>query len=312
MIEPAARIWHARGQGFKSPQLHQAQRNSILRSEGRLSADCQQITPCDDDSTLSVDRFDRLRCSQDAYLREDFPTTSQGPALRAAAFGRPPARRRHDGYRGTASPPPTPESKIAATLASPICSTDDVQPAAAQPARQPSRPRGRRRRHGRPEQTGDGAGGQIPELCTAASSPNADPRNSTGVRAATAACSAVSTAEPWPPRRPRTRGLGPNAGRPAAGIGARTGDAEDQDQHAPRRSRPVGCWPRWPRCRPRRGRAWWPILARSAIAVRLRDDSRVTAEDPSLDQPCRPTLVMSCRARTRHTYNGTRRDGRMM
>jgi hypothetical protein len=38
----------------------------------------------------------------------------------------------------------------------------------------------------------------------------------------------------------------------------------------------------------------------------------VTAEDPSLDQPCRPTLVMSCRARTRHTYNGTRRDGRMM
>ncbi len=28
-------------------------------------------------------------------------------------------------------------------------------------------------------------------------------------------------------------------------------------------------------------------------------------------QPCRPTLVMSCRARTRHTYDGTRRDGRM-
>ena len=56
-----------------------------------------------------------------------------------------------------------------------------------------------------------------------------------------------------------------------------------------------------------------PRLARSAIAVRLPgDDSRVTAEDRSLDQPCRPTLVMSCRARTRHTYNGTRRDGRMM
>jgi len=28
-------------------------------------------------------------------------------------------------------------------------------------------------------------------------------------------------------------------------------------------------------------------------------------------QPGRPTLVMSCRARTRHTYDGTRRDGRM-
>ena len=56
------------------------------------------------------------------------------------------------------------------------------------------------------------------------------------------------------------------------------------------------------------------ILARSASAsaVRLRDDSRVTAEDRSLDQPWRPTLVMSCRACTRHTYDGTRRDGRMM
>src|SRR4029453_8601374 len=54
------------------------------------------------------------------------------------------------------------------------------------------------------------------------------------------------------------------------------------------------------------------ILASSAVAVRPRDDSRVTAEDRSLDRPCRPTLVMSCRARTRHTSNGTRRDGRMM
>jgi hypothetical protein len=53
------------------------------------------------------------------------------------------------------------------------------------------------------------------------------------------------------------------------------------------------------------------ILARSAIAVRPRDGSRVTAEDPSLDQPCRSTLVMSCRARTGHTYNRTRREGRM-
>jgi hypothetical protein len=29
--------------------------------------------------------------------------------------------------------------------------------------------------------------------------------------------------------------------------------------------------------------------------------------DPSLDQPCRPTLVMSCRALTRHTYDDTTR-----
>src|SRR5512132_393202 len=41
------------------------------------------------------------------------------------------------------------------------------------------------------------------------------------------------------------------------------------------------------------------ILARSALAVRPRDDGRVTAADRSAEQPCRPTLVMSCRARTR-------------
>jgi hypothetical protein len=33
----------------------------------------------------------------------------------------------------------------------------------------------------------------LPKLCTAASSPNADPCSSTGAKAATAACSAVST-----------------------------------------------------------------------------------------------------------------------
>jgi hypothetical protein len=37
--------------------------------------------------------------------------------------------------------------------------------------------------------------------------------------------------------------------------------------------------------------------------------TRPTKEENA--QPCRPTLVMSCRARTRHTYDGTRRDGRM-
>ena len=42
------------------------------------------------------------------------------------------------------------------------------------------------------------------------------------------------------------------------------------------------------------------IRARSACRS-TRDNSRVTAEDASPDQPCPPTLVMSCRARTRHT-----------
>jgi hypothetical protein len=36
--------WHARGQGFKSPQLHQAQRIGRTPAQSRLSADCQQIT----------------------------------------------------------------------------------------------------------------------------------------------------------------------------------------------------------------------------------------------------------------------------
>jgi hypothetical protein len=43
-FEVAARAWHARGQGFKSPQLHQAQRIGRTPARGRLSADCQQIT----------------------------------------------------------------------------------------------------------------------------------------------------------------------------------------------------------------------------------------------------------------------------
>jgi hypothetical protein len=39
--------WHARGQAFKSPQLHQAFRIGRSPAQGLLSADCQQITFCD-------------------------------------------------------------------------------------------------------------------------------------------------------------------------------------------------------------------------------------------------------------------------
>ena len=53
--------WHARGQGFKSPQLHQAQRIGSTPTQGRLSADCQQITPCGGNNALSVARFRRLQ-----------------------------------------------------------------------------------------------------------------------------------------------------------------------------------------------------------------------------------------------------------
>jgi len=59
--ERLARQWHARGQGFKSPQLHQAQRIGSTPTQGRLSADCQQITPCGRNNALSAARFRRLQ-----------------------------------------------------------------------------------------------------------------------------------------------------------------------------------------------------------------------------------------------------------
>jgi len=59
--EPPAHQWHARGQGFKSPQLHQAQRIGRAPAQGRLSADCQQITPCGGNNALSAARFRRLQ-----------------------------------------------------------------------------------------------------------------------------------------------------------------------------------------------------------------------------------------------------------
>jgi hypothetical protein len=40
--EPPEHQWHARGQGFKSPQLHQAQRHFHSRSERHLPEICQK------------------------------------------------------------------------------------------------------------------------------------------------------------------------------------------------------------------------------------------------------------------------------
>ena len=84
---------------------------------------------------------------------------------------------------------------------------------------------------------------RLPKLCTAASSPNADPRSSTGASAATAACSAVSTPDRHPsrqePRRQRQDAC-------AAGGEARIGQPEqahanDQDHDgAPAVPQPAG------------------------------------------------------------------------
>jgi hypothetical protein len=49
--------WHARGQGFESPQLHQAQRTSCSSAQGRSPGICQSLTSCVWQNTLCVDRF---------------------------------------------------------------------------------------------------------------------------------------------------------------------------------------------------------------------------------------------------------------
>jgi hypothetical protein len=49
--------WHARGQGFKSPQLHQAQRIFHSRSERHLPEICQSLTARVGQDTMSADRF---------------------------------------------------------------------------------------------------------------------------------------------------------------------------------------------------------------------------------------------------------------
>jgi hypothetical protein len=68
--ERLARQWHARGQGFKSPQLHQAQHIGRTPAQGRLSADCQQVTGSDWQNTLSSDQFGVLKqvCSATLVL----------------------------------------------------------------------------------------------------------------------------------------------------------------------------------------------------------------------------------------------------
>ena len=55
--ERLARQWHARGQGFKSPQLHQAQRIFSLPSEHHLPEICQSLTARVGQDPVSADRF---------------------------------------------------------------------------------------------------------------------------------------------------------------------------------------------------------------------------------------------------------------
>jgi hypothetical protein len=84
---------------------------------------------------------------------------------------------------------------------------------------------------------------RLPKLCTAASSPNADPRSSTGAKTATAACSAVSTPDRHPGgHEPRRQGQDAAGAGGEAGIGQpKQPHAEDQDQDgAPAIPEPTG------------------------------------------------------------------------
>src|SRR5215216_6402147 len=67
--ERPARQWHARGQGFKSPQLHQAQRISSAPAQGRLPEICQSLTARVGQDTVSADRFRQLGNSRREYRR---------------------------------------------------------------------------------------------------------------------------------------------------------------------------------------------------------------------------------------------------
>ena len=111
---------------------------------------------------------------------------------------------------------------------------------------------------------------RLPKLCTAASSPNADPRSSTGARAPRRRAR-PSPHSRWPPRRPRTRAPGPGrwwgrwrSRRRPARTGRHRGPGPGR-RRGGRRAGRRGRWPGWRRgCRRRtgRGRAGWPGPAR--------------------------------------------------
>jgi hypothetical protein len=64
--------WHARGQGFKSPQLHQAQRISRTPVQGRLPEICQSLTDRVGKDTMSADRFGYFGTHGASVIGEDF------------------------------------------------------------------------------------------------------------------------------------------------------------------------------------------------------------------------------------------------
>jgi hypothetical protein len=104
--------WHARGQGFKSPQLHQAQRISTSPAQGRLPEICQSLTDRVGKNTMSADRVRYFGTHGASVVVRTFSTGPQGRPC-----GRPPAaavlgRQHHDGFPGPTYRP----SQTATTL----------------------------------------------------------------------------------------------------------------------------------------------------------------------------------------------------
>ena len=82
--------WHARGQGFKSPQLHQAQRIFHPRSERHLPEICQSLTDRVGKNTRSADRFRYFGTHGASVIVRTFSTglssTPRSPCRRAAGW----------------------------------------------------------------------------------------------------------------------------------------------------------------------------------------------------------------------------------
>jgi hypothetical protein len=72
-----APIWKTTRSGVQIPSAPPGTTHRQVFRSGSFARDCQNLTTRDCKSTLSVDRFGRLRCSQDAPSW-DFPHTSQG------------------------------------------------------------------------------------------------------------------------------------------------------------------------------------------------------------------------------------------
>jgi hypothetical protein len=138
--------WHARGQGFKSPQLHQAFRISRTRSERRLPEICQNLTHRVQQSALSADRFGRLRGLPRRAVVRTFYTEAQdqpagGRLRRPSSAGRAAGTDLSASYLLRPLCVATVRSKVEATTTPDEAALSGRPRPAARPSMRPGRPR---------------------------------------------------------------------------------------------------------------------------------------------------------------------------